>query len=220
MIIFSPIVFIIVLSISKITIMDTFLSNCFLLPMGLGSAILMYVSAYDNGVFSPFTDNKNYHKEISSLLLISFLYFVVDFALMISNYKSKHKIYFVHHIIGLVSVPVVYFFCFGMIKFLLSYLMYELSTPFLNISITNYKNKITNCYTKFINLLFFLTYTIIRIIFGSYLLCETTSILYLMAPPYKYLIILPIVLQILIYYWYAKIISMVFFRKIKKEHIV
>src|SRR5205823_1622556 len=131
-------------------------------------------------------------------------------------YKPNYKIYFVHHTIGLMSIPIAYFFCFNMIKYLLSYLMFELSTPFLNICLTNHRNKIVNRYTKIMDMLFFISYTIVRVIFGSYLLYKTTPLLYSMNPPYNYLIILPVTLQILIFYWY-RILVLMLLKKIKQD---
>lgn len=190
--------------------MNSFLSNCFLLPMGLGSTAYMYLSAYNGTIFAPFTDNKTYDEEITVLLLISFFYFVIDFILMIYRYIPKYKVYFVHHMIGLFSIPIVYFCHYDMIKYLLSYLMFELSTPFLNISMANHRKGIFDNYTKAIDILFFVTYTFVRIIYGSFLMCKTTPIIYSMEFPFKYLAILPVLLQILMYYWYNKIVSMLF----------
>jgi hypothetical protein len=196
--------------------MDTFTANCFLLPMGLGSCALIYLSSDDNNVFSPFTDNKSYHREIFVLLLISYFYFLIDSALMIVNYKPSYKIYFVHHLLGLVTIPIVYFGCYDMIKFLISYLTYELSTPFLNISLQYRRQNIINKYTNTIDLLFIITYTIVRIIFGSFLTYKTIPLVYSMDYPIKFLIICPIILQIMIFYWYKKIIKILLI-KFKKD---
>ncbi|AUL79483.3 putative TLC domain-containing protein [Tupanvirus soda lake] len=188
--------------------MNTIVANMFLLPMGLGSGALLYLSSYDGETLSPFTDNKTYEMEISVLLLISFLYFAIDFWHMCKKYKPENKIYFVHHMLGIISIPVVYFGYYNMVKYLLSYLTYELSTPFLSISSYFHHNKIINRFTKIVDIMFFIMFTIVRIVFGSFLLFQTAPIVYSLEAPTKYLAVFPFILQSMNYWWYIRIISM------------
>jgi len=185
------------------------LANLFVTPMGIGSGILLYLSAYsDDSTFSLFTDNETYYKEIALLLLFSFAYFIIDLICMIIYYNPKDKVYFLHHGIGIVAIPIIYFEYYYLVKFLLSYLTYELSTPFLNEAKINHHKGIDNLYSKTITYLFVITYTIIRICFGTFLLFKTIHLMIPVEYPTKCLIILPILLQLLNYKWFTKIISM------------
>ena len=193
--------------------MNSLLSNIFLLPMGIGSSILLGLSAYKDNNFSLLTDNKSYNKPISALLLLSFTYFVTDFLFMIIKYKPRHKIFFIHHALGILTIPMIYFNNYHLVKYVLAYLTFELTTPLLNISIANRQNNIIGHYRKITDSIFLITYTLVRIIFGSYLMYKTVPITYEMKYPYKCLMFSPIAIQALNYWWYYKILSVVFKRK-------
>lgn len=184
--------------------MDTTLANCFLFPISFGSIILFNLSSYPN----IWEDNFTYYIPIFFLLLTSFIYFVLDFILMIWYFKQQYLIYFIHHLLAIICIPVVWFKYYYLIKYLLAYLFYELSTPFLNISINNRNNGINNFFSKTINIIFFFTYTIVRIIFGTFLLFITIPKIYQLEYPYNYFIFFPIILQLMVYLWYYKIIMM------------
>lgn len=194
--------------------MNIFFANLFLVPIGFGSPILLFLSAHndDKNIFSPFTDNNTFNTEISMLLLISFIYFSSDIILMINKYNSGNNIYFVHHSIGIISIMLVYFNNYHLIKYLLAYLSYELSTPFLNMAVWCRRNNFINKYTFVIDIVFFVMFTVVRIIFGSYLLYQTVQYL-CSIEGLKYISLFPILLQSLNYFWYSKI-SLILYRKI------
>jgi hypothetical protein len=181
-------------------------ANLFILPIGIGSSILFYLSAFVNGRYHPFTNNGAYDTQITILLLISFLYFLLDFIFLVIRYQRKNRIYFLHHIIGIISIPLIYYRYYYLVKYLLAYLTYEISTPFLHLSIYYHQLGSANVFTRIVDLIFFFTYTIIRIFFGTYLLIKIGPIILSIDGCMRYTIILPIVLQILNYGWYIKII--------------
>ena len=189
--------------------MNNLEATCFIIPIGFGSAILFYLSMFVGDTISPFTDNKTYEMEISILLLISFLYFVMDFVLMIIRYNPRNNIYFVHHSLGIFAIMIVYFKYYYFIKYLMGYLTYELSTPFLNFSLSYHRSGISNILSKISSLCFFISFTFVRILFGTYLSVKVISYIYsLNNQSINYLILLPIGLQCLNYWWYSKIIAM------------
>ena len=185
--------------------MNAFKANIFLVPMGIGSAVVLYLSTKSNDLFA---DNSTCYLPILFLLLLSFVYFTADFISMIVRYKPENKIYFLHHLVGIVSIPLVYFKHYYLVKYALAYLTYELSTPFLNISLANRKAGIHGVYAQFIEILFFITFTLVRIIFGTYLLYITVPIIYSIDYPEKYLLVLPIGIHALNLWWYNKILKM------------
>lgn len=189
--------------------MDRSVTNRFIIPIGLGSSILMLMSVYDaDGNFSPLTDNGTYYLPITMVCLLSLVYFVTDFVMMIVFYKPGYNVYFMHHLIGIMGVSIVYTNHYYLIKYLLSYLTYEVSTIFLNISAIYRRNKIINFFSKMSDFLFVMSYTIIRILFGTYLLSDLCSFIILFGRPTAYIVIIPIALQMLNYYWFYKIILM------------
>ena len=153
-------------------------ANIFIIPIGVGSSLLLWLSMYKDEIYSPFTDNETYNDAIALILLCSFLYFTIDFILMIVRYDYRNNIYFLHHTIGIVSILFVYFKYYQFIKFLLSYLMFELSTPFLNISLSYRRHNIYNITSILMNVFFVVTYTFVRIIFGTYLWISVIPIIY------------------------------------------
>ena len=199
--------------------MDGLTANLFIIPIGVGATTVICWSSYDlEGKFSLFTDNGTYGKEIALLLLLSLIYFVTDLYLMIKYYKPEEKIYFIHHFIGLMSVLMVYFGYYFLVKYLLGYLMYELSTPFLNISLMYRKKGIENQIKRYFDLIFFAVYTAIRILFGTYLLISILPILLAGGGSImKYMSILPVVLQAMNYWWYYKIVKFMLKKKKKSE---
>jgi hypothetical protein len=187
--------------------MNSFESSLFLVPIGFGSSVILYLSAHTDNNFSLFTDNNTYNYQIAELLLISFFYFVIDFFLMIKRYRPQNRIYFVHHILGTISILVVYFQHYHLVKYLLAYLTFELSTPFLNIAIVNDRSHISNYFTMTIDVIFFLLFTTVRILFGTYLLYAVVPLMYSLEYPIYYLTLIPIILQNMNYWWYRKLIK-------------
>jgi len=185
-------------------------ANYFLFPMGWGSVFLLCLSSSKNGTYSLFTDNATYEWPIAGLLLISFIYFLTDFLMMIIRNKPR-KIYMIHHLVGMFSIIITYVHYYVLIKYLLAYLMYELSTPLMNICLDNRRalSPVRSAYATIIEFSFFIIYSLVRIIFGTYLTLYVVPIVYnldnCMA---KFIVIFPIILQILNYWWYIKLIRM------------
>ena len=188
--------------------MNSFVANLFLFPIGLGSSTLLFLSMFNGETISIFTDNGTYGIPIALLLFISFFYFMLDFVFMIIRYNPKNNIYFFHHALGLLIIPVVYFKQYHIVKYLMSYLMYELSTPFLNMSLQYQRLGICNIYSISANIVFIVSYTLIRILFGTYLLFTVVPIMYELNYPYCNLVVFPFLLQVLNYWWYYKIIRL------------
>lgn len=184
-------------------------ANCFVMPMGFIASYLFFKSMYDqNGEISMFTDNGTFLQEISWLLILSMVYFVIDFILMIIRFNPKNNIYFLHHALSIMAIYLVSTNYYYLVKYLLGYLMYELSTPFLNARKHFKRRNITNTFTKIIDVFFLTFFFAIRIIFGTILSYRLIPFLYAMGQPHSYLIALPICLQILNYYWLCQIIAM------------
>ena len=188
--------------------MDRSVTNRFIIPIGFGSSLLLLLSAYDvDNNFSPMTDNGTYYVPICILCFLTLIYFVIDFILMIFYYKPQYKIYFFHHLIGIISICIVFYRHYYSVKYLLSYLTYEISTIFLNISALYRRNGIINIYSRLSDFLFIFTYTLIRILFGTYLLFNLSTFIISMGI-YIGWIVMPVGLQLLNYWWYYKIIIM------------
>lgn len=194
--------------------MNTFQSNCFTSPLGVGSAILLYASSFKNGEQSLFTDNGTYYGLITLLIVYGFIYFIADLTLMLYKFitdYAKHKdygVYFFHHAISLFALVYVPFYNYALVKYLLAYFTYELSTPFMNLSTDYYRAKIYDTKSKIVNLLFIVSYTLVRVIFGTYLLFNVSYLLFQLEGYIKFIALLPIGLQILIYWWYYKIVKL------------
>lgn len=188
--------------------MHTKLANYFLFPIGWGSVLLLYLSSSKNGTYSLFTDNGTYEWPIAGLLLISFIYFLTDFLMMIIH-NEPQKIYMIHHLVSMFSIFVTYAYYYVLIKYLLAYLMYELSTPLMNICLDNRRAKIRSMYVTIMEFSFFISYSLVRIIFGTYLTLYVIPLVYnLDNSGAKFLIIFPIIMQALNYWWYIKLIRM------------
>jgi hypothetical protein len=185
--------------------MNSVIANIFLIPMGLGSSMILAMTSS--------SDIKNYHKQTTALLFIGFTYFVVDFILMATKYKSKSKIFFLHHVLGIISIPVVYFGNYHLIKYLLSYMTFELTTPLLNMAISNRQRNVVGFRKNMTDTLFIMSYTLIRIIFGSYLMYKSVPEVYKMNFPLNLLALMPVTIQSMNYWWYYKIFSMILKKK-------
>lgn len=184
--------------------MDTKYSNILLVPIGLGSAYIVSNTGpnylINNATVLPF-----------SIAILTMLYFLVDFYLMVKNYDSRNKVYFIHHLVGIFSIICVYLKYTNMSAYLFAYLTFELSTPFLNSTKYFYKRRssyLFNLAYIISVIMFFIIFTIVRIIFGTYLLCQIIPVIYNLHGYHKILMILPGVLQLLNYIWYYKIIKM------------
>lgn len=177
--------------------MDTISANCFVISMAI-FAISALVSM----------------DKIYTLIacFISLNYFVTDFILMIFFYKKSYKIYFIHHSIGIIAICVCYFYYYDqLIWYLMSYLTFELSTPLLNWSLYNREKKINSVFSKIVDLAFILTFISVRIVFGTYLTVTIIPVIWNLSESIIYLfVILPILLQLMNFYWFYKIIRMVY----------
>lgn len=185
--------------------MENQTANFFIIPISLGSAILFWLISFSDQIESDI----EYYYQIHLLLSISFIYFFTDFILMTIRNKKGYSVYFVHHLVGMISVIVVHH-SFHYAKYVIAYLMFELSTPFLNICLENQKKGIHNGYTILIELLFFISFTLVRIVFGTWLTHHLVLFLWESNP---ILIVLPAAIQLLNYWWYFRILR-IMLRKI------
>jgi len=110
--------------------------------------------------------------------------------------------YIFHHIIGIIAIIIALNDYSRDAEFVIKYLTYEISTPLLNISLY-YRDK--GIKALYYNLGFLITYTLSRIIYGTYLTYEV--IFYLDGSPVT---ILPLGLQMIIYWWYYKILRITY----------
>jgi len=191
--------------------MDYSTATYFVTPIGFGCGTLLYLTS--DSVHTMFEINEHlmepYQTIISVLMLFSFIYFFLDFWAMIIWYKPSYKIYFVHHLVGLIAIPLMWYHYY-MIKYIMGYLSFEISTPFFNMAWPYRRQNIVNSYIKFMEYTFVATYTLVRILFGSYLTFCIVHTIWLMNYPRKFAIVLPIVMQFLSYWWYYRIIRIVF----------
>ena len=188
--------------------MESRLANIFIIQIGSCAFLAYYLSVLCSDSYLNSNGYEFYiNLIIKYLIIVSLSYFVLDFILMIKNYKLSHKIYFIHHSIAIISILVVITKYHNLMNHLIGYLMFELSTPFLNISKYYKKKKIYNCTSKIFNILFVLVFTLVRIIFGSWLSYDLGKILFNFTFPYCFLIILPILLHSLNLWWFYKIIN-------------
>lgn len=191
--------------------MNSSVANLFLVPIGIGSAILFGLSSYaQDGSFLPFSNNISYDLYIRYFLMFSLFYFVADFILMVVRYRPKNNIYFVHHSVCILSIIMSVFYFKSFIKYVLAFLTYELSTPLLHLSIQNRKKNLYNSYSRLVDVLFVVTYTIFRIGLGTVLSVKIIPLILRLDFPFNLLVVLPFVLQLMIYYWYYRILDVLF----------
>lgn len=183
--------------------MDKTKADIFTIIIAIGAPLLLYVSSEPN----LFEDNNTYDIPIGLLLLISLTYFVVDFVMMIYYYEPKNNVYFLHHGVGIVAIILVVVKHYYFVKYLLGYLSFELTTPFLNRYLPFKHAKKSTTYSIFVGLCFFIGFILVRILFGTYL---TVNLVCAMIDQSNYyLIMLPAMLQSLNYYWLWGIIKLV-----------
>lgn len=189
--------------------MNSLIANLFLVPMGMGSSILLGLLHTNSNNTSLFGD-KSYQKPISVLLFCSFIYFVADFIFMMIKYEPRKKIFFLHHAFGIITIPFIYFNHYHLVKYLLAYLTFELTTPLLNLAINNRQKNIISLYSKTNDILFISLYTLVRVLFGSYLMFKAVPDAYKLTYPSNLIAVVPIVIQGMNYWWYYKIVSTLF----------
>lgn len=186
--------------------MDSGIATFFITTIGLGSSLLLALSSKSpDGTIDVFAENGTYQMEILVVNMLALTYFVVDFLMMILYYKPSYRVYFIHHLIGISSVALVYNGYYELVKYLLAYLTYELSTIFLNISKSYYrigcKSAIYHAATIGLKISFF----VVRILFGSWL---TIRFVYQMseAPYPEWLVmVFPVSLQLMNYWWFISV---------------
>jgi hypothetical protein len=191
--------------------MDTITSSVFVIPIGLG-AMYILIDESTNPIY------------VHLLMGWTLMYFLIDFCLLLKKKftpvpagltvkeleairRNEHPSFFIHHAIGITSILLYYYFNGLFQKYLLGYLTYELSTPFLNLSMYYNKHQINNLISKMVQIIFVLLYTIIRICYGTYMLIGMFNDVYVFSFSKAFvLMMLPILLQILNYIWYVKIV--------------
>ena len=196
--------------------MNRFQSLFFTIPMGIGSSVIFYLSSWNGSGVSYFTDNQTYQMEIFWLWVVSAFYFFFDFVALIYRCYSEPgyvntpnaPLYFIHHTVGLVSAYLVFWDMKHLIKFYLAYMTYELSTPFLNVIEDAYKNKIDSWFVSFSQVMFSVLFTLVRVIFGSWITYELIKVFCIAGGFSYFTLILPLSLQLLNYWWYYRIIRL------------
>lgn len=168
---------------------------------------LMAIESIRLVILSHSSDLMLYECEVYGFLATMGLYFFFGILELFINKHKKDKLgYVIHHGIGLLSIIIAVNHSATAITYVLRYLTYEVSTPFLNLSIYCKEKGIKNKWSLTINLLFLITYTVSRIMYGSYLTYETTTYVLSLSGWWKLLIILPVAFQSVIYFWYFKIL--------------
>ena len=142
------------------------------------------------------------------IFLFSLIYFIIDLYLMIKYHSPKYNIYFFHHGIGIISLLVAYGMDWDQSKYVMHYLTFELSTPCYNLLYALQKRGYTSEDKIFylIQWIFVFTFTIVRVIFGTYTTFHLVQDIFANDMISNYYVILPISLQILMYYWFRSII--------------
>jgi hypothetical protein len=167
--------------------MNSLESTMFHLPMAGGSLIL---TLHDLGLISLNTiTSLDYETLMACVYLISFIYFVIDTYLMAKFYVPRNNIYFFHHVLALTTLPLCYFAKQDYAHYAMHYLLFELSTPFYNFTFELHKRGYDASYR---------VYLISQYLFVSIFVLIRVS---------NYYIVLPISLQILMYYWFNKILA-------------
>lgn len=186
--------------------MHVIFATIFHIIMAYGGLYALYVTQ-PSYMYTFFTYNGSNANIVYGLMAVTFAYFAIDLIWMLKKYQNTQFVYLIHHIIGLASTIIVYYYHMRFVRYYLAFLLYEISTPFLNLSYYYHKNKITNIKSILSEILFAITFVIVRVIGGTYLtynLCvdmiihRVNTLLYLA----------PIALQLLMYYWFNGIINM------------
>lgn len=170
--------------------MDPILANFFIIPIALASNVSVFMLNNKNEWF------------INFIIYITFLYFVVDIIHIFINRKRTDNIYYLHHVTTLIGMYVLHNYLRKYEYVIIYYLLFETSTIFLNLYKINKMHKIY----------FVITFILYRIIYGSYLLYEVILIASNEVFMVKILLIIPLIIQMLNYYWMYKIIMYICFR--------
>lgn len=185
--------------------MHVYLATVFHLIMAYGGAYVLYLTT---PIYYGFFYYNEQHIDLIHILFgVTFAYFFIDLITMIKNYKTSQFVYFIHHLIGLGATIATHFYYMNFVRYYLTFLLYEISTPFLNISYYYHKKNITNVISIISEIIFATTFVSIRVIGGTYLtynLCQDI----LKNDMNIMLCGLPIILQLLMYYWFHGIINM------------
>lgn len=140
--------------------------------------------------------------------LIAGIYFIVDTYLMIKDYVPRHNIYFFHHFLALIALPVSYFLKWNYARYVIYYMTFEISTPVYNFTYALHKRGYTDNVIFWCNQwLFAVLFTVIRVLFGTYVSVSLIKEILNDSTVSNYYVILPISLQSLMYYWYYFIIN-------------
>jgi hypothetical protein len=144
---------------------------------------------------------------MTAIFFIAFIYFIVDTYFMYKNYIPRHNIYFFHHGIALISLPISYFLKWNYARYVMYYMTFELSTPIYNFTYELHKRGYTADYWIFWfnQWLFAIIFTLIRVIFGTYTSFILIKEIIQDQSVSNYYIVFPLSLQSLMYYWFYSI---------------
>ena len=185
--------------------MNVFIATLFHLIMAYGGSYVLYLTT--SPYYGFFHYNYHHLDLVNGLLAVTFAYFMIDLVWMIKNYQKSQFIYFVHHIIGIGSTVLVYMHYMNFVRYYLCFLLYEISTPFLNLSYYYHKNNVKNFISVISEVTFAITFTLIRVIGGTYLTYNLCLDI-IKNDMHFVLCGLPILLQSMMYYWFNGMINM------------
>jgi hypothetical protein len=189
--------------------MNSIQATLFHIPMALGSILL----TLDDLKFYAITNVTNMSHEtlMTSVFLISLIYFLIDTYLMYVYYESRHNIYFFHHLLALIGLPLCYFVRWDYAIYVMYYMTFELSTPVYNLTYALHKRgyKSSDMIFWISQWLFVILFFSIRVIFGSYTTFTLIMSIYADTSVSNLYMIPPICLQSLMLYWLNSIVKKV-----------
>lgn len=186
--------------------MNSLTATLYHIPMAFGSLLS---TLYDFNYYNNNSGIISQSNLIIITLIISLIYFVIDLVLMIKHYSPRNNIYVVHHLIGIISILISWFLLWNYARYVMYYTTFELSTLFYNLTLElHLRGYDTSNPIMFISQWSFIAiFTLVRIIFGTYITCSFIYEVIYDTNVSNYYIILPVGLQCLMYYWFASIIK-------------
>lgn len=186
--------------------MDGLTSTAFVGPIGIAALWLTFFGQLDQSYDLYLAKYEGNLPRI--VIACTTVYFIIDSYKLIKECNHRKNIgYYMHHIVGILSL-LLYYLTGSPQKIIINYLVYELSTPFLNLMLYHRKNNTLNTiYGIFFQIIFILTFFTVRVIYGTFLSYEAIQI---SKNNYPQLMILPIGLQTLNYFWFWKIMHLGF----------
>lgn len=182
-------------------------SSLFVVPIGVGSICLASLAGTDCHIIYPIYT--------IFVLVISFLYFLTDFIMMIARYKQAYRVYFLHHVLGIMSIPIIYFKLQHLTGYLIAFLSFEISTPFMYLAKGFHKKRMAGngfgvkiaYYASM--LVFVASFVSVRVMYGTYMLYDIWPKIMALEYPYVLIISMPLCLQIMNYVWFYRLVRLI-----------